>query len=75
MSRENWELDAAAEQQFRANTAAWDFFQAQTASYRNAAIWWVISAKQEATTQSRLVKLIEDSDHGRTLPQLTRPKK
>lgn len=69
------ELDATAEQQFRANTAAWDFFHAQTASYRNAAIWWVVSAKQESTRQSRLVKLIEDSEHGRTLPQLTRSKK
>lgn len=69
------ELNAAAEQQFRANQAAWEFFQAQTPSYRNAAIWWVVSAKQEATRQSRLAKLIEDSQHGRTLPQLARPKK
>ena len=73
--RKQAELDAAAEQQLRANTAAWDFFQAQTASYRNAAIWWVVSAKQETTRQSRLVRLIEDSEHGRTLPQLTRSKK
>ena len=73
--RKQAELDAAGEQRFRANQAAWEFFQAQTPSYRNAAIWWVVSAKQEATRQSRLVKLIEDSEYERTLPQLTRPKK
>ena len=69
------ELDPAAEQQFRANQAAWEFFQTQPAGYRNTAIWWVVSAKQEATRQSRLAKLIEDSEYGRTLPQLTRLKK
>lgn len=69
------ELDVAAEQQFRTHQAAWAFFQAQPAGYRNAAIWWVVSAKQESTRQSRLAKLIEDSELGRTLPQLTRSKK
>jgi uncharacterized protein YdeI (YjbR/CyaY-like superfamily) len=39
------ELDEAAEQQLRANTAAWGFFQAQPPSYRRTALWWVISAK------------------------------
>lgn len=73
--RKQAELDAADEQRFRANQAAWDFFHAQTASYRNTAIWWVVSAKQEATRQSRLARLIEDSEHGRTLPQLTRLKR
>ncbi len=66
------ELDAVYEQQFRANPAAWDFFQAQAAWYRRAAIWWVISAKKEETKRRRLAKLIEDSEHGRTVPPLTR---
>jgi len=73
--RKQAELDAADEQRFRANQAAWEFFQTQTPSYRNAALWWIVSAKQEATRQSRLARLIEDSEHGRTLPQLTRLKK
>ena len=68
-------LDAADEQRFRANQAAWEFFQAQTPSYRNTAIWWIVSAKQETTRQARLAKLIEDSEHERTLSQLTRTKK
>ena len=69
--------DAAAlreteEQQFRAHPQAWDFFQSQPASYRKAAVWWVVSAKKEETRQSRLSRLIEDSTHGRTIPPLTR---
>lgn len=57
---------------FRQNQAAWEFFQAQPASYRKAANWWVISAKKEATRRKRLEQLIEDSAHGRTLAQFTR---
>lgn len=46
---------------FRKNKAAWSFFQAQPPSYRKTLVWWVISAKQEATRKSRLDKLIEAS--------------
>jgi uncharacterized protein YdeI (YjbR/CyaY-like superfamily) len=70
--RDNPTLDAAAEQQFRANTTAWEFFQAQPAGYRKTAIWWVISAKKEETRSKRLATLIDDSAHGRTIAQLTR---
>jgi uncharacterized protein YdeI (YjbR/CyaY-like superfamily) len=66
------ELDAAYEQRFRANKAAWDFFQAQAAGYRKTAIWWVISAKREETRLKRLATLIEDSANGRTIAPLTR---
>ncbi len=66
------ELDATYEQQFRANTQAWDFFQAQAAWYRRTAIWWVISAKREETRLKRLATLIEDSEQGRTIGPLTR---
>ena len=70
--RENAALDATGEQQFRANAQAWDFFQAQPPSYRKTAIWWVVSAKQEATRRKRLATLIDDSAHGRTIRPLTR---
>lgn len=43
------ELDQVYEQQFRAASKAWGFFQNQAAWYRKAAIWWVISAKKEET--------------------------
>jgi uncharacterized protein YdeI (YjbR/CyaY-like superfamily) len=66
-------LDDAFEQQFRTNKMAWEFFQKQTRSYRKAATWWVVSAKQEATRARRLAQLIEDSAQGRTVPPLTRP--
>jgi len=68
-------LDEAAEQQFRANQQAWDFFQAQPPSYRKTALWWVISAKREETRLKRLATLIDDSAYGRTIRSLTRPAK
>ena len=67
------ELGAAYEQQFRANKKAWDFFQGQAPWYRKAAIWWVMSAKKEEIRLKRLAMLSEDSQHGRTVPPLTRP--
>lgn len=67
------ELEPAHEQRFRANEAAWDFFQAQPPSYRRAATWWVVSAKKEETRSKRLATLIEDSEHGRPIKPLTRP--
>ena len=60
------------EKEFRQNEAAWNYFNANSRSYRRTAIWWVISAKQEATRLRRLARLIDDSAHGRTLAQLTR---
>jgi uncharacterized protein YdeI (YjbR/CyaY-like superfamily) len=66
-------LDAADEQQFRANPAAWEFFQSQPAWYRRTAIWWVVSAKREETRRKRLTTLIDDSARGRTIAPLTRP--
>jgi uncharacterized protein YdeI (YjbR/CyaY-like superfamily) len=59
------------EQRFRANAAAWAYFQAQAPSYQRTAIWWVVSAKQEATRLKRLATLIDDSAHGHRLKHLT----
>jgi uncharacterized protein YdeI (YjbR/CyaY-like superfamily) len=53
--------------QFRSEKAAWAFWQKQPPGYRRTAIWWVISAKQEATRQRRLGQLIADSAAGRRL--------
>jgi uncharacterized protein YdeI (YjbR/CyaY-like superfamily) len=68
-------LDRAAERQFRANEPAWKFFQAQPPWYRRTAIYWVATAKKEETRVKRLATLIDDSAHGRTIKQLTRPAK
>jgi uncharacterized protein YdeI (YjbR/CyaY-like superfamily) len=66
------ELDDASLRQFSANERAWAFFQAQPASYRRTAIYWVVSAKREETRQKRLAILILDSEQGRTIRPLTR---
>ena len=68
-------LDPPDERRFRTNRKAWTFFQSSPPSYRQAAVWWVISAKREETRQRRLARLIEDSAHGRTVPPFTRPTK
>ena len=60
-------LDAAAERTFRANAAAWEFFQAQAPSYRRTITWWVVSARREETRRKRLATLIEQSALGRRL--------
>jgi uncharacterized protein YdeI (YjbR/CyaY-like superfamily) len=61
---EAMELDKAYEKQFKANKKAWAFFQAQRASYRKIAIRWVMTAKQQATRNSRMQALISDSEAG-----------
>ena len=66
-------LDAGQEQRFRAEAAAWEWFQARPPSYRRAAIHWVTSAKRPETRERRLQALIEDSAAGRPVGPLTRP--
>jgi len=60
-------LEAAHEELFRANAAAWEFFQALPAGYRKMACWYVLSAKTEPTRLRRLARLIEDSANGRRI--------
>ena len=57
------------------NPAAWKFFGAQPPSYRKAANWWVLCAKQEETRRKRLDKLIKHSESGERIPQFTALKK
>ena len=52
------ELPGAHLEILLANPAALAFFEAQPPSYRRTAIWQIVSAKQEATQQKRLAKLI-----------------
>ena len=55
---------------FKANKAAWKFFQSQPAGYQRTATWLVISAKQETTRERRLAALIADSERGLRIAQL-----
>jgi len=69
--RQNSKLDPVQERRFKASRNAWDFFRAQAPWYQRTAIFWVVSAKQEATRLRRLDTLIEDSANGRRLAMLT----
>jgi uncharacterized protein YdeI (YjbR/CyaY-like superfamily) len=69
------ELDEPYARRLRRIQPAWKFYQLQSASYRRAANWWIVSAKQEATRLKRLERLIELSAAGRTIPQFTRKQK
>ena len=60
-------LDRAAQRRFRSSPVAWSFFQAQAASYRQSAIWWIVTAKKEETRAQRLQKLIATSTLGKRL--------
>jgi uncharacterized protein YdeI (YjbR/CyaY-like superfamily) len=61
------------EAQLRAHEAAWVHWQKLAASYRRAATWWVVSAKQEATRQRRLAEVIERCAQGLKVGVLTPP--
>ena len=67
------ELGEAFEARFRADAAAWEWFQAQAPSYRRTATYWVVSAKRAETRERRLAELIADSAAGRRIRLLTRP--
>ena len=61
------EFDAEYEKRFRKHKKAWAFFEAQPFGYRRLMVYWVVSAKQEATRLSRLEKLIAASVEGKRL--------
>ncbi|WP_218034193.1 YdeI/OmpD-associated family protein [Acrocarpospora corrugata] len=69
------ELPAEYEEKFRAEPAAWEWFQGQAPYYRRAATHWVTSAKREETRLKRLTQLISDSAEGRRVAVLTPPGK
>ncbi|HEX6639627.1 MAG TPA: YdeI/OmpD-associated family protein, partial [Thermoanaerobaculia bacterium] len=56
--RREAQLDDAMEKRFRANQAAWTFWEAQPPYYKRTLSWWVISAKREETRAKRLEQLI-----------------
>jgi uncharacterized protein YdeI (YjbR/CyaY-like superfamily) len=57
---------------FRKHARAWTFFESQPPGYRRTAIWWVVSAKTEATRLKRLDTLIADAKAGRPIRELLR---
>jgi uncharacterized protein YdeI (YjbR/CyaY-like superfamily) len=66
------ELPAEYAELLKSHRPAWQHFEACTASYRKAVMWWIVSAKQEATRQRRLALLIEHGERGALLYQFSR---
>jgi uncharacterized protein YdeI (YjbR/CyaY-like superfamily) len=50
---------------FKANPAAWDFYQTWAPSYKKSAQNWVMSAKQEVTREKRLRELMAECEAGK----------
>ena len=69
---EGAELDDEQTGRLKATPAAWEWYSAQSSSYRRSAAHWVQSAKRADTRQRRLEQLITDSAAGRPVPPLTR---
>lgn len=55
------------EKLFRKNEKAWEFFEKQPNGYRRTIMYWVLSAKQEATQKNRLEKLIFECENERRM--------
>ena len=64
------ELEPAHLARLQADAKAWEWFSAQSPSYRRAAVHWVVSAKRAETRERRLDQLIADSAAGRRVPPL-----
>jgi uncharacterized protein YdeI (YjbR/CyaY-like superfamily) len=68
------ELPPAYTRTLKADRRAWADWQRRPPSYRKAAMWWVVSAKQEATRQRRLAQLVATCASGEGLPALVKYK-
>jgi uncharacterized protein YdeI (YjbR/CyaY-like superfamily) len=63
------ELPADMAATFRADAAAWAWWESQPSGYRRQARHWVVSAKREETRQRRFATLVADCAAGRRLKQ------
>ncbi len=66
-----WSLDEAADAALRADPGGLAFWEAQSASYRRSASYWVMSAKRPDTRQRRLGKLAAACAAGERLVEVT----
>ena len=53
------------EMQFKEREKAWQFFEKQANWYKKQMVNWVMTAKQQATREKRLEKLITESENGK----------
>lgn len=61
------ELPVGYQSRFRADRAAWTWYQAQAPWYRRVTTHWVVSAKREETRERRLAQLIASSARGQII--------
>jgi uncharacterized protein YdeI (YjbR/CyaY-like superfamily) len=61
---EEMNLSPEFEKKFKSNKVAWNYFQSLASSYRRTSIYWVMTAKQDATKLKRLGELIAASEAG-----------
>jgi uncharacterized protein YdeI (YjbR/CyaY-like superfamily) len=73
--RETATFEPADRKLFEQNRAAWKFFEAQPAYYRQVATHYVASAKKAETRARRLAALIDHSAKGERLPRYLSAKK
>lgn len=66
-------LSPEHEAHFKANAEAWAWFEKAAPSYRRTSIFWINSAKQEATRLRRLNQLIEYAAKGEKIPAVKTP--
>jgi uncharacterized protein YdeI (YjbR/CyaY-like superfamily) len=59
---------------FKANPAAWRFFNAQPPGYRRVTTFYVMSGAKDETRERRLARLIADSAAGRRIGMLEKKK-
>ena len=69
------ELSADYLKKIKANTKAWQYFDALAPSYKKMTIWFVMSAKREETRLKRLEVVISSSSQGLKIPALRYGKK
>jgi len=60
-------LSGEFEMRFKTNKKSWEFFSTQAPSYQKRAIHWIMTAKQLITRESRLEKVINESENGRKI--------
>jgi uncharacterized protein YdeI (YjbR/CyaY-like superfamily) len=70
-----YELDPELLAMFKANRAAWAFFEAQPPGYRKRLNWRVMSAKQPATRLRRLAEVIDMCAAGRRFEMMPSSRK
>ena len=73
--QEELKLDEVYLKQIKANKQAWEYFQSLSPSYTKSTIWYVMSAKREATRQKRIQLLVDCCEKGEKLPQFKWSKK